>query len=279
MKNAKLTDFPMEQNSESMVLFKRILWRPNNYRRGMDILYLKHDVKLSSIRKVKRYLSFPVEVSSENRNKLIYLTLSPNIKVMIGKKRLVGIWSQNRIGGHKETFLLESKSSEELERKLKEKKKEISLQIDRAVKYVGKRLGVLKPYARCGWIRHEDWIKGEEFIDSIPRETIVHDTVFKKVYGEGVEFIGGKDVEPGARLKNYIKNRALEDFSPVIHEELCVLRESNLVFAENLKLHLEVLGKIGKGIDKLSKAVSRLEKKGQYDDDPVNPVSRPDYVG
>ena len=56
--------------------------------------------------------------------------------------------------------------------------------------------------------------KGEDYIDKIPKEVIIHDTIFKKVYGEGIEF--GVTGEPTVKLKTYIKNRAIEDIAPEI---------------------------------------------------------------
>ena len=38
------------------------------------------------------------------------------------------------------------------------------------------------------WIRQENAIKGESFIDSLDPEMIIHDTYFKKVYKDNVEF-------------------------------------------------------------------------------------------
>ena len=71
-----------------------------------------------------------------------------------------------------------------------------------------------KPYVKR---KPEIEIKGEEFIDSLPRDLIIHDTVFKKVYEQGVEFKGVPYV------KNYIKNRALEDVSPIISDQLMLI--------------------------------------------------------
>jgi len=71
------------------------------------------------------------------------------------------------------------------------------------------------------WDRYEDWIKGEEFIDNIPPETIIHDTFFKKVYPKGIEFIQTKKKEePTIHLKNYIKNQSIKKREPIIAKEI-----------------------------------------------------------
>jgi hypothetical protein len=84
-------------------------------------------------------------------------------------------------------------------------------------------------------------MKGEEVIDSIPRETIIHDTVFKKVYPEGVEFIGGKGIEPGSRMKNYLKNRAVEDIAPELAYAVTSLVDSIVPMMDENKAVLGAL--------------------------------------
>ena len=64
------------------------------------------------------------------------------------------------------------------------------------------------------WIRHEDDVKGEEFIDDLPESLIMHDTYFKKVYPKGVE------LKSPIYVKNYISNRVLENLAPMICKEL-----------------------------------------------------------
>jgi hypothetical protein len=62
--------------------------------------------------------------------------------------------------------------------------------------------------------KQEIGIHGDDFIDRIPKSAVIHDTTFKKVYAEKLEFLGE------ASIKNYLKNRSLEDFSPIIANEL-----------------------------------------------------------
>jgi len=67
--------------------------------------------------------------------------------------------------------------------------------------------------------RKEIEIKGDEFIDSIPKDMNIHAETFKKVYDKGVEFLDEVNVT------NYINNRALEDLSPELVKELINLRK------------------------------------------------------
>jgi hypothetical protein len=72
------------------------------------------------------------------------------------------------------------------------------------------------------WCRKEFALKGDDFLDKLPRELVIHDSVFKKVYANTSEFISFKqaDGDAGAYAKMYIKNRALEDIAPEIAREL-----------------------------------------------------------
>ncbi len=63
--------------------------------------------------------------------------------------------------------------------------------------------------------RKQEWgIHGDEYLDNIPDEMIITDTVFKKVYRDKVEMHGPNEV------KNWISNRALEKFSPQISDSI-----------------------------------------------------------
>lgn len=65
----------------------------------------------------------------------------------------------------------------------------------------------------------EHKIRGDEFIDSIPAEMIIHDPDFKKVYKErNVEFYGVGSV------RNFIHNRVVDLVAPSIAKELNGIR-------------------------------------------------------
>lgn len=190
------------------------LWRPNNYRRQVKFGIVDFEKRVSTIKGL-----FPMEkINVNSHTKLISVKVDLNITLQIGRETVVGIWSQDRVGGSKLTYLIEGDRLDYVEGFINEKKVKIRDMIDSDIKRVYNALG-----GRGGiisWSRHEDWIKGGEFINNLPRECIVHDTVFKKVYGEGIEFTGGKDVEPNVRLKNYVKNHALKDIAPEIANKL-----------------------------------------------------------
>ena len=179
-----------------------IIWRPNNYRRQTRIKNTPNSGDIALLPKANQNL----------HNKLISIKhYQPNITIQIGKGTITGIYSQNKIGKFKETYHIEANIEEELETRINQKKEEIRQRIDKAILDISNDLKTgLEGNIR--WSRHEDFIKGEEYIDKIPREVIIHDTVFKKVYGKGIEFFGGDAKEPTVSLKNYIKSRIKEDW-------------------------------------------------------------------
>jgi len=254
----KLTKFPKEGFMSSMITTpepKKIVWRPNNYRRKLDIL--------NSANSVKKIPNHTIDSTTYSQHtKILYIkNYMPNITMMVCKKNLIAIYSQTRIGNKKETFFIERSTTEELEKRINEKKKKIERKLDKALYKYAAQNKLSIPYKKPIWLRHEDFIKGEEYIDKIPRETVIHDTVFKKVYPEGIEFIGGKNKEPTVSLKNYIKNRAIEDISPQIASELRDFHYTTgkllAEFSTQIRLHLAVLNNIDGSFKKFNKLISQ----------------------
>lgn len=207
-----LTNSPKELSSDSMAIIKKaqkILFRPNNYRRQIEVKKKNN----STIKKIKVLYA----VKPGKRNKLIFVkNYKPNVMIQYGKHKLTAIYCQNIISGVKETYLFQGKTTE-IQRKITNKVTEIENKLDKALRAFSRQFKLNLPYERPIWSRYEEWIKGEEFIDSIPREVIIHDTFFKKVYAKGIEFKNTKKGEtPGVHIKNYIKNRAIEDIAPEI---------------------------------------------------------------
>lgn len=208
--------FPSAPCSDSMTTPNKpfsLLWRPNNYRRQMRV-GLKTNSTLKALLRTIGTMPTLSYNYSEHTKLLFIRGWRRNITMQYGKETITAIWSQSIIGGHKETFFIEAGSIAELQERIDIRKKDIQDRIDEAIISFAKFLRVHLPFEKAIWVRHEDWIKGEEYIDKIPKEVIIHDTIFKKVYGEGIEFIGGKNDEPVAKIKNYIKNRAVEDIAP-----------------------------------------------------------------
>lgn len=212
---AKTLDIPQEELSNSMTTrggYKpfafRYLWRPNNYRRKIEVK-TKSDSGCIGNQGTMGFIS--------SRTKLISIkNYMPNITIQYGKTQLVAIYSQAKIQGKKQIYLLYGDSIKDIEKQIDKKRLEIKNKLDNALRKFGRQFNILIPYKKASWVRYEDFLKGEEYIDNIPRDTIIYDTHFKKVYGEGLEFTGYKGEEPAVKLKNYIKNRTIEDVSPII---------------------------------------------------------------
>ena len=213
---------PKETFTDSMAIGKKrfsIVWRPNGYRRQMSISGRSDSTAKTTIEKFKK-----VRVTKKN---LIFIRdfEEQQIVVQIGSKTISALWSQRVVDGDKEVFHIVRDSLDELDLAIESKKADIEKRCDEVLRVVCQRLGFVGFAPK--WVRYEDWVKGDEVIDSLSPHAIVHDTVFKKVYGEGLEFKQSpRKEEPVVHLKNYVKNRALEDVSPVIARELSELREA-----------------------------------------------------
>ena len=104
-------------------------------------------------------------------------------------------------------------------------------------------------------LKCEQGIHGDDYLDKIPREMIIHDTYFKKDYAKKVEMF------KVAEIKNYISNRCIENIAPEIaaeinniHNTIKVglipsikeLKEVTILEIHNKKLHEKVLRSIEK---------------------------------
>lgn len=181
------------------------LWRPNNYRRQIRLsVKVNSGLKSTIVTTTGGTVNFHTKVLSIKN-------YFPNITLQLGSSVLTAIWSQNIILGEKEVFFISGDSFVEVENFISLKVDEITRLLDGALNHFISKFGLLSD-ALPVWSRHENWFRGEEFIDSIPSEVVVHARGFKKVYGSGVEFVGGVEISPDIGIKRYIENRLREDF-------------------------------------------------------------------
>jgi hypothetical protein len=241
----------------------KLLIRFNNYRRQQQIKVYKD----STIQKIKS----AIPCNYIERTKLLFVSeYKPQITLMVGKNTITGIWSQKIINGEKQAYVLEADNLEEVDKWFNEKKEWIEGSIDIAIKefitaFNFELEGKFNPIEK----RKEIEVKGEEYIDNLPEELILHDTVGKKVYSSGFEF------KNEIYAKNYIKSRAIEDISPQIQEQLILIqakmdlldkRQETLTQAmdyydKNIIKHFEILNKMS---DTLSKLEEGLNKKNFF---------------
>lgn len=216
--------FLKETGSDGMTTNRKvfkIFWRPNNYRRKIVVKKKCY----GTIEKIKTTIgpTLKGQLNINPHTKLISIkNYRPNITIQYGKQVLTGIYSQPRINGKKRIFLIEAHSIKDIQERISQKQKEIQIQIDQALmqfieqfnlKDPEKKLSPIKPR----WDRYEDLVKGIDFIDRLDPDLIIHDTYFKKVYGEGIELIQTPEKEaPTIHLKNTIKNFAINDIAPEI---------------------------------------------------------------
>jgi len=218
--SAALGKSPKEASPDIMDISQRpfrIAWRPNNYRRKTVISEVS-DITLKKIGGVYRNIKI-------TKKRVTFIRDYPHVLLIVGRTKLQGVWAQPRDGDKKETHVIERQSIGEVEDALLVKREEIKCLLDNAMQDFISKFG-LDIGAEIYWDRYEDWVKGEEVIDGLNPELIVHDTFFKKVYGEGIEFkqTANKE-EPVVHLKQYIKNRAVEDVAPEIAVALDGVRD------------------------------------------------------
>lgn len=255
---------PQEGFSDRMITVttpKKIYWRPHNYRR---------------IVKIKRqpYSGMPLSqlatytTTQGQHSKLIFIKgFSPNITLQLGRNTLTAIYWQTKISGQKETYLIERDSLEEIQSFIDNKKEEIREKLDGALVKFARKFKLIIPYEKIKWNRYEDFIKEDG--TNIPKEVIVHDTYFKKVYqNTGLEFKSSKKYkEPAVHLKNYIKNRAIEDISPEIAAEIRNFNYNTAQllgeFSEQIRLYLAVLKNIDKTMQKFNSKLTQ-KKLGEW---------------
>ena len=234
--------------------------RFNNYRRQ-----IKYPVyKDSTFQKVKTTIAstHKKQINACEHTKIISIrSFKPQVTIQIFKNTITAIWFQNIRHGKKEGYVVEGKNIDQICQWVDDKKKEIEEELDAAIKEILTLLKhkdyIFNPITK----RKEIEVKGEEFIDSLPKDLILYDTVFKKVYDKGVEF---KDE---VYVKNFIKTRALEDVTPRIAEQLTLIdRKIDLLdkrqesqakvqeyYDKNVVKHFEVLSKMSKTLTKMSK--------------------------
>ncbi len=239
-----------ERKPSSMTTIKpiyKIFFRPNNWR-------LKQQIKTrdnSTMYKLAKAIGSAIKKKDFTYNehtKLVFIKNYNGITIQLGKNTTTAIYSQKIIKGNKQIYFIRAYSTEHLEERIDQLKDDIKKKMVDALRIFCKAYNI-ETIGNAAWDRYEDFIKGEEFIDKIPVSTIIHDTYFKKVYGQGIEFKQtDKKEEPTVHLKNYIVNQAIKRHSPEIAESIEILgnallnnlNPSIVTLAKELELHRKV---------------------------------------
>ena len=250
---AKKLGVTKEELSNSITTIKKtfkIFFRPNNWRRQIEV----KEKTNSTIDYCKKVIP---TIKINHHNKLISLR-EGNIVIQYGKKTLTAIYSCPVIKGVKQGWTIERDTIPLITARINEIKQNIEKTLDNALKEFSHKFKVFLPFKRAIWGRHEDFIKGESYIDKIPRESQFIDTVVKKVYLEkGIEFIGGKGEEPTLKVKTYLKTRATEDIAPEIAE---AINKFGAMLTGNINL-VSQMANINLEVTKLRKDVTKIQRK------------------
>jgi len=129
------------------------------------------------------------------------------------KAEVINLWHQ------KQWRLLEAESIDDVNARIDQIKQEMETQAVQAMEHFISVNGGFSDLVPIEKRKTEIGIHGDEYIDKIPPEMVIHDTHFKKVYKEKVEFLGE------ASVKNYISNRAVEQLAPEIDKSISKLNE------------------------------------------------------
>lgn len=234
---------------------KLLSFRFNNYRRELRLRCRNYAIKglLGGTIDLTNKLHI-----SEHTGIITIREYAPQVMIQMGKQTITAIWSQRIINGNKETFVIEG-NPEGISEWLDNKTEEIKTQLDSALLGFVRRYNLKLVSYKPVWKRKELEIKGDTFIDSLPAECLIHDTVGKKVYETGFEF---KDE---VYVKNYIKNRAVEELGPEIRKDLKEIKEMIQPKKTALQECLDVINKETNDIDSMIQGL-RSKIKGLSSD-------------
>lgn len=242
-----------EESRDSMTIAMdpfKFVFRPNNYRLKVP---LKEHFLFKKIALLKETYptiqKLPMEnVKATELTKKITIKHFKDTTIELNKTCVIVIFPS------KKSFVVSTDSEKAKDEWIDKKVKDIEVSCMEACESLSKMFNLQPDYSQRIWVRQENEIHGEEFIDGLPKDLIIHDTYFKKVYPKGVEF------HDTSYVKNYISNRALEKVSPDIVQALNNLIEiqertaKNIEYlAENMSSHIPALQKLGDAADRLAK--------------------------
>jgi len=174
------------------------------------------------------------------------------------KKTMVEVINKSH---NKQWRLITANSIPQIKKKIDQVVENLNKQGISALKSIIRRFGGISD-CKIIKVRGEHGIHGIDYLDRIPEDMVIHDTIFKKVYKGKVEFY-----DP-ANIKNFVSNMALKDIAPEIAESIDnlgnqliltirSLDKSIKLEIENKKLHLEILNNIDKSFKRFNKLLSQ----------------------
>lgn len=245
------------------------LWQPHNYRLYFDFSKENFNPKKPSNHTLQKYKSMvaifntaytytPLNYDSEHKfEKFMFCT----IRI---KKHQVEVTNHYH---HKQWRKITAESVEEVDKRISEVMDDLKEHSIKALKSFITLHGGKSDFKilneRC-----EHGIHGDDYLDKIPQELIIHDTYVKKPYKEKAE------LKSTAAIKNYVSNRAVEKIYPEIALEINKLNQKQEIFGssietynisinsltDQMQLHLNVMHNINKGIKGMDSTMSAIKE-------------------
>ncbi len=201
----------LESNNNPMMVGRvqkkeiKFLWQPHNYR-----LYFNFDKSTfipPTSKTIYKTHSFRYELKNYGSEHHFYDWESCKIAI---KKNMVEVINKSH---HKQWRLITANSIPQIKDKIDELVTQLNKQGTSALNSLIRRFGGISDL-KIIKVRGEHGIHGIDYLDKIPEDMIIHDTIFKKVYNGKVEFY-----DP-VNIKNTVSNFALKEFSPEISNSL-----------------------------------------------------------
>lgn len=190
---------------------KSLLWQPHDFRLYIDFDREGFKPKKPSdrgLRKIKTSVARfnpAYTFSSKNHGKEFLYKDFMGCTLEI-KKHQVAVHNRSHA---KQWRLIKRGSIDEIKARITEVMKRLEEEAVQALQVFIRIHGGKSSY-RILYKRCEHGIHGDSYLDRIPPELVINDTVFKKVYQHKVEF---KDE---VAMKTYIANRSIEEIAPDI---------------------------------------------------------------
>ena len=255
------------------------LWQPHNYRIYVD--FDKKTFKSKDLNKDNRTLQklkvrlVGFEYGTKNHNSEHHFNNFYGCRIVI-KKKIAEITNKSH---NKQWRLMTANNIDDIGARIDEVVNRLDNQCIESLKKLIRLFGGSSNFKTLNkaW-KGEHGVKGIDFLDQIPEDMVIHDTVFKKVYKKKVEY------KSPVHVKNTVTNYAIKNIAPEIADELSVIREivrgtlevnadtskmiNNMVrgatptlaeFHSDVKVHNKVLKGIEKAFNKFNKKLSQTD--------------------
>lgn len=230
----------------------KFLWQPHNYRLYFNFNKKNFKVVTPSLYKYPAFSYQLANYGSEH-----HFNNFMGCRIII-KKNLAEVINKSH---HKQWRLITANSINEIDTRINEVVSKLNNQGINALKALIRLCGGVSD-CKILKVRGEHGIHGIDYLDRIPEEMIIHDTVFKKQYKKKPEFY-----EP-VHIKNIVTNNAINDIAPEIAASINnlgnqliptirSLDKSIQMEIHNKKIHLEVLNNIDRSFKRFNKLLSQ----------------------